>query len=286
MTRFVSESALIRERYPAEYADLAVVVTDLGGSTLSICILALLFWLTRRRESLLIVSYATAGLGLILIIKTLLALPRPPATVHLLPLDSDPYGFPSGHAFAAVVVYGGLLSAFDLTRNRLAVMAVTVLITLISLSRVVLGYHYLGDVIAGAVLGAGFLVAMNRLTRGDPQRGFALALVLAVPALVVTGLAEDAVLAFGGALGGLAGSSRLDALPALRSRVEGGLLAVVGCGFIISIVVVESAVDSVVPPVGVVPVLVVVYAVLVGGIIVAPAVVGRLDVGPHSRSAG
>jgi len=284
MVRLAEQSATIREVYPAEYTEVAVFITDLGGSTLLMFVLALCYWLTRRRESLLVVSYAVAGVSFILLLKTLLAMPRPPSEVHLVALSDDPYGFPSGHAFAAVIVYGGLLSAFERTRQWPAVAAVAILVTLISLSRIVLGFHYLGDTIVGALLGIGFVLAMNRLTRGDPQRGFIIGLVLAVPALILIGGTGDILLAFGGALGGIAGSRVLESLPALRSRLEGGVLAVIGCGFVFSMMLVESAVTALESTMVVTPALLGIYAVLIFGLIYAPAAVGRLEVGALSRS--
>ncbi len=285
MVRLVEQSAAIREAYPAEYTELAVFVTDLGGSTMLMFVLALLFWLTRRRETLLVVSYAVAGVGFILLIKTLLAMPRPPAEVHLVPLTDDPYGFPSGHAFAAVIVYGGLLSAFGRARQWLAVAAVSILVVLISLSRIVLGFHYLGDIIVGALLGIIFIVGMNRLTHGDPHRGFLIALVLAIPTLVVTGVASDGLLAFGGALGGLVGSRFLESVPPLRSRVEGGILAVVGCGFLLVMTVIESAIQSVAAGAVTMPALTTLYALIFVGLIGAPVAIGRLEGEPLSQGA-
>ncbi|OAQ54776.1 phosphoesterase PA-phosphatase [Natrinema mahii] len=274
--RLEAQSEAIRGVVPTEYADLVVFVTELGGTTALMLLLAVLFWCVDRRRSALVISYAVAGLALLLSLKALFALPRPPADAMLVPLEAERegYGFPSGHAFAAAVVYGGLVSAYDRAGEPRALAAAGALVVLVSLSRVVLGVHYLGDVIVGAALGIAFVVAMDRLTRGDPTIGFAIALALSVPAFVIAGGREDALLGLGGAIGGLLGSRRLSALPALRSRLEAAVVLVVGVGFVALVRGLESIVTTVEP------LLVVLYAILVAGIFLAPAAVGRLEIGP------
>ena len=61
---------------------------------------------------------------------------------------SDKFSFPSGHT-AAAFVFAAVLAAF----YPLLALPAFVLATLIGLSRVMLGVHYPGDIVAGAVLG-------------------------------------------------------------------------------------------------------------------------------------
>ncbi|MFU8869173.1 phosphatase PAP2 family protein [Natronococcus sp.] len=224
--RFETESAVIREAFPTAYAELAIVITELGGQSVLMLVLATLFWVSNRRRSALVIAYAFAGFSLLLALKAALGVARPPEELFLKPLASDEYGFPSGHAFAATVVYGGLVSAYDRVGDPATVAGAVALILSISLSRVVLGVHYLGDVLVGVVLGVAFLIAMNRLTRGSPRRAFAVAVALSVPALAIVGPSPEAMLGFGGSVGGLAVSNRIDRLPARRSRLEGVVLVV------------------------------------------------------------
>ncbi|MDS0475584.1 phosphatase PAP2 family protein [Natrinema sp. 1APR25-10V2] len=273
--RLEEASATVRNAVPAEHAEIVVWITELGGTTALMFLLAVLFWCGSRRRNALVISYAVAGLALVLTLKTLFALPRPPADAMLVSLEGarEGYGFPSGHAFAAAVVYGGLVSAYDRCDDWRAVLGASTLIAAVSLSRVALGVHYLGDVLVGAALGIVFVVAMDRLTGGDPTVGFAIALVLAVPAVVVAGGTEDSLLGLGGSIGGLLGSRRLSALPELRSRLEGALLVAVGGGFVVVVRGLESIVGSIEP------LLVVLYAVLLAGVVLAPAAVGRFEFG-------
>ena len=267
--RLEEESVPVRDVVPAEYADVVVVITEFGGPSVLLLLLAVVFWCRHRRRTALVVSYAVAGLGFILALETVFGLPRPPESVRPTPIDVDGYGFPSGHAFAATVVYGGLVSAYDRLRDPLAVAGVTIVIVAISLSRVVLGVHYLGDVIAGVALGVVFVAAMNRLTRGSPLVGFGIAVVAAIPAVYLSPMTTSAILALGGAIGGLLTAGSIDRLPDLQSRLEALVLVVVGCGVVFGLRALE-------PIITFDPLLVALYAVLVAWVIFAPAVIGTV----------
>lgn len=269
--RLKAESTVVRELFPAEYADLAIAVTELGGQSVLMFLLATLFWLSSRRRNALVIAYALAGASLLLAIKAALGLPRPPAELFLKPLESDTYGFPSGHAFISVVVYGGLVSAYDRVDDYRAVIGAGTLILLISLSRVVLGVHYLGDVIVGVGLGIVFLAGMDRATRGEPRRAFAIAVVLSLPAVAIVGTVAEVLLGFGGSIGGFLASSRIEQLPHYRSRLEGAVLVVAGSGFVVAVQTIEPIIATIKP------LLVPLYTVLLGGILLAPAAVGRLE---------
>lgn len=270
--RLEEQSRWIWEQYPAEYLDFAVFVTDLGDLTAVMVLLSVLYWVVDREKSALVVSYIVAGASVLLLLKIGFGLPRP--EVELIAREYDRYGFPSGHAFTATVVYGGLLWTFGKHRNPGTALATAGLIAAIALSRVVIGVHYLADVIAGVAVGVAFLLAMARLTDQDPRRGFAAGLTLAVPAVAVAftaGAETDlAVVGLGTALGGLVGTVRLDAIPALRSRREGFVLTVFGVVYLGALRSLESTLLAIHP--GLVAGL---FAVLTAGILLAPVVVNR-----------
>ncbi|ARS89099.1 phosphatase PAP2 family protein [Natrarchaeobaculum aegyptiacum] len=281
--RLEDQSAVVRDAVSPELADAILLVTALGGTTVPMALLGTLFWLAsaHRRRVALAIGYAIAGLPLLLAVKAILALPRPPEEALLVPLEVEGYGFPSGHAFAAVVVYGGLVVAFDRIRDWRALAAVAVVVGLVSLSRVALGVHYLGDVVVGIALGIVVLASVVRLTRADPTRIFLLALVVSIPAVALTGGSDDALLGLGGAIGGLLAGRSVDQLPALRSPLEGVVLVGVAGSVTVAIRALESVVGSARPG------LVALYAVLVAWIFLAPAVVARgLDAVPERWLAG
>ncbi|SFS08391.1 PAP2 superfamily protein [Halomicrobium zhouii] len=278
MFRLEGLSRLIWESVPAGAAAPFGVITALGSATFLLLALSLLYWLDERRSTAAVVSYALIALAVVVGLKAALALPRPPEAVRLIALHADPYGFPSGHAVAAVVVYGGLVTVRDRLDDRRAVTGVAVVVALVGLSRVVLGMHYVGDVVVGTALGLALLAVCVRLVGDDPTRGFALAALLSVPALAVTGLGAEALLAFGGSLGGVLGGLRLDGLAELQSRFHGVVLTAVGVPFVF---LTDALADGLVEPV----LVVLAYTLLVAGILRLPALVHRLPLDAVRRAS-
>lgn len=285
--RLESQSEVIRDAYPSGYTDIMVVITDLGGADYLVLILALLFWLTRRHDAAIVAAYALTAASLMLALKAALGWDRPPEDVWVIEYEADPYGFPSGHALIATVVYGGLLYKFDLHRRWGAVLGVVTLIALVSISRVVLGLHYLGDLFVGVALGLALLVGLELLVDGDLRLGFAVAVVAAALGAAVAGPSiETTWILVGFALGGLAVGHRIDSLPPLRSRVEGAVLAGLGIGVITLGVALEGIVTAVEPRPVAIGLLVGLYAALFVVVLVLPALVGRLDYEWLARPTG
>lgn len=86
--------------------------------------------------------------------------------------------FPSGHAMAATILWGLLVVDADLgSRGQRLAVAITV-VAIVAVSRVVLGAHYVGDVVAGVAFGAGFL-ALALLVRDRSRRPVAATFALA-----------------------------------------------------------------------------------------------------------
>lgn len=277
--RLEDSSAVVREAFPAEYVDLALFVSAFGDAAALTIVLACLYWLGRRRETALVLGYAVAGVGCILLLKSLFGLPRPPESVRLVAVEGSADGFPSGHAFAATVVFGGLVVAYDRLRDPRAVAAAGTAIAAVSLSRVVLGVHYLGDVVAGVVVGVAFLAVVRRLVAGDPRRGFALGAGLAVPAVVATGGDPDSLIALGAGVGGALAAGRLEELPPLRTRLEAAVVSVAGGVVVAAGFVLESVASALAPAVAAGVGVVLVNAGLFAGILLCPAAAGLLESG-------
>ncbi len=105
------------------------------------------------------------GIGLVIVVaKHLVGRPRPGLPVAVIPTPG--FSFPSGHATGAAAI--GVLGAWMLCRwvirrwaVQVAVWAATVTaIVLIGFSRPYLGVHFLTDVLAGWLLGAGWAAAV------------------------------------------------------------------------------------------------------------------------------
>jgi len=138
-----------------------------GGwsSVLVVVIIGILVWWRIGRLEAIMIPVG----GLITLVNTALKLainrPRPSADlVHVLSSEQG-NGFPSGHAFFAILILG--LTAYFIFINlknrvlRMLVLAgLIVLILLTGTSRVYLGVHWPSDVIGGYLIGGVFLTAL------------------------------------------------------------------------------------------------------------------------------
>ena len=143
------------------------VIVSLVGSPAAMTVLAVLgaMWLGWQRRLLLFVTWITAFAGasvLVVVLKRTIHRARPDGAELF--LNGVSLSFPSGHAVGSVVGFGMLtylLSLYwtksNMQRACLAVIASSV-VGAVAYSRLCLGVHYLGDVIAGLALGAAWLV--------------------------------------------------------------------------------------------------------------------------------
>ncbi|HEX2383659.1 MAG TPA: phosphatase PAP2 family protein [Acidimicrobiales bacterium] len=118
------------------------------------------FWRGRRRLAIYLVVTVVGGSLVDTAVKVLVNRPRP-VVDH--PLDTA-FGtsFPSGHSMASTLTYGALVLAFlpVLSRRarRWAVAGAVVMVLAIGCSRLLLGMHFLTDVLGGYVLGFAWLI--------------------------------------------------------------------------------------------------------------------------------
>lgn len=136
-------------------------VTFTGSAAFFLLLLPLVYWCVNPRLGLRLGLLLAVSVGVNTSAKLLFATPRPywvSNAVHPLATHTS-FSMPSGHAQNAVPFWG-LLAAWT-GWKRWAVIGATVLILLTGISRVVLGVHFLGDVLAGWAIGvlllAGFL---------------------------------------------------------------------------------------------------------------------------------
>jgi undecaprenyl-diphosphatase len=155
---------LIHSHVPSGMADLFHAITFTGSAAFLIPLAATTvigLLVTRRRfEAALVSSSVIAGAAIVYLLKTTVGRARPDLW------DTDWYwgsSFPSGHtlevaafATAAAVCIGRLWPP----QRRVAAAAMGIWITLVALSRLVLGAHWLSDVAAAAGIGTFLPFAM------------------------------------------------------------------------------------------------------------------------------
>lgn len=200
-----------------------------------------------RRRAAYLIALALGAAALTSALKYAFALPRPPGAgtaelsvlfpeavrpLYVAAATGDGYGFPSGHALGAAVVWVGAATVLGIGRHRVRYAVAGVVVGLIALSRVVIGVHVAADVVVGLAVGLLYLGVVDRLSeRGTrPGRAFSVAALVAVVGLLVTGFEPEPVAVLGATLGariawGALGSALL-AVPA--SRREGVVNLAVG----------------------------------------------------------
>lgn len=138
-------------------------VTTLGDSVVlgGIIAAAAVFLAIRRRWRLLgyVIVTAAGAFVLVPVIKA--------AVGRLRPVVADPVAhalgksFPSGHALESIVCYGAVLIVFlPAARGRwrpALICAVAALVALVGISRIMLGVHFVSDVLAGWAIGITWL---------------------------------------------------------------------------------------------------------------------------------
>ncbi len=139
------------------------VLTGLAGTKGIILLLVTSFVLLLRSPyrqlPIVLGAGAAVELTVVVIVKLLVARPRPDQAIQL--VHESSFSFPSGHTMAAVVVYGLLAYFISRTVSRgrkAAVIALWVVFAAsVAASRIYLGVHYPSDTLASACLGGASL---------------------------------------------------------------------------------------------------------------------------------
>jgi membrane-associated phospholipid phosphatase len=209
--RGLGELAVVSE-LPTVVVDLFGLLTQLGDPWFLLGALALLYTVgdrfgVDRRTVGFVFATAFVALGVTLALKSAFALPRPPGALE------DGYGFPSGHALGATAVWVTAALVLDVGQRRTRLALAGSVVPLVALSRVVIGVHYVVDVVVGfvvgvAVIGVAFAVGPRRddgtFSHAATERVFVVAGVAAVAAFAVSAT-SDTFLTVGAVFGGWAG---------------------------------------------------------------------------------
>lgn len=243
-------------------------------------------WGIDRRRGLFVLALVLVSVALTGGLKAYFRLPRPPTMgggdLLLLPPPLDVLfgnvttaagsGFPSGHALGSTMVWGGFALVLERGSFERRVGIAAVVVLLVSVSRLVLGVHYLVDVVAGVGLGVLALGALYRLSGNGSRPGRVLLVAVGSGILgLLVGVTFESVAAVGGAVGawlvwrGVADST--PAHPTTEREVVAGFLVL---GTVALLFVVVTALE---PPA---PLAFVGTAVAAGGAVGAPLLGERL----------
>lgn len=210
------------EGIPPEVAFVLVFLSFAGSIWVIGPATILAYWLLDDDRGLQWILVMVGCYGLLAAIKAVFSIPRPPVDPPIgadaFPLVLEPVyhtaagldseSFPSGHALAATVFYGILAIDLELTRRRYQLLIAAAVITSIGAIRLLLGMHYVGDVVVGFVIGLVYLLVVLLVRHRSSQPLLSLLLV--------------AVAAAGVALYGDRAHEAVDLLAA----VTGGVIAI------------------------------------------------------------
>ncbi|WP_458210458.1 phosphatase PAP2 family protein [Haladaptatus sp. NG-SE-30] len=187
---------------------IAGLVTQLGDPWF-LLLVALAVYLAGPKRSLLenpregafVVAATFSAFSLTDLLKTFFAAPRPPeaGTVTVpawLPnaleglfrsiTTGTGYAFPSGHALGTAVVATTLAYKLDIGSQALRWSTASVIVFFVAVSRLVLGVHFLVDIVAGAFAGLSLFVVAAAIGSRKPGRVFVLGAGIGVLAVLMS----------------------------------------------------------------------------------------------------
>jgi len=231
MTRDWGIMVSVRDIVPEWSIDLFTIVALLGDLLVIVPVLGILYltdagstlFRARRQQTVdqegplctdrtvFIIGTVFGGLALVVFLKALFALPRPPAEFHA--IEPSEHGFPSGHVLAATVFWGTLALWGRISSLRIRLAGAGVAIALVGFSRLALGVHFMSDVVASVVFGSLYLLVIALVTDERPERAFLIAVLIALGALLVAPSESRSLLAFGGSVGAVVGWKVVESAP-------------------------------------------------------------------------
>ncbi len=127
---------------------LFIAITDFGSHPIYFIIASIIFWCYSKKTGIRAMYVILFSAFLAIFAKNIYVTPRP--SEHLHKINVEGFGFPSAHAQVSAGFWGYLEK---ITRDQKILIIGAAAVILISLSRVYLGVHYAGDVIAGIFFG-------------------------------------------------------------------------------------------------------------------------------------
>jgi undecaprenyl-diphosphatase len=133
------------------------------GAVIVLAVTCALAWVKDHLAALIIAVLTVWGWFSVQIGKFWFERPRPPTgTVHALVRERAPDSFPSGHtAFVAALVIAVFVAAHGHRRGQAWIAGIgTPLVLLVAATRLEVGAHYLGDVVAAPLFALGAILVL------------------------------------------------------------------------------------------------------------------------------
>jgi len=216
---------------------VAEAVSRLGSGQAAAVAFAVVYWSVGRRLALRVLAAVVLGTLVVSTLWPLFGVERPQAPAVEVRVEPGMPSFPSGHVLAATTLWGSLAMA-----GLAPLLAPLLAVPLVGLARLILGAHYVGDVLFAVPIGIGVLLAHRRLFpvlagwigRMSPRGRFGLGVGGALLVLPAVWFIKEGWLVFGAALGaglGLPAEPRfVGYVPTPVSRGRQALKIVVGLG--------------------------------------------------------
>ncbi len=169
------------------FDNLFKAITTIGSEPVYIFLASLIFWCYNKKMGIRTMYVILFSAFAAILAKNLFGMPRPPEYLHK--IEENEFGFPSGHVQVSAGFWGYIGVR---TENTWLIVAGAIAIFSISLSRIYLGVHYVGDVMGGIIFG--ILIALisfkaesgiiNKLEKLSRSSKYLIAVIL--PVLLVT----------------------------------------------------------------------------------------------------
>lgn len=174
--------------------NLFKAITTIGSEPSYIFIASLIYWCFSKKTGIRAMYVILFSAFTAILAKNLFGMPRPPEMIHK--IQENEYGFPSGHAQISSGFWGYIGAR---TKNTWLIVAGAIAIFLISLSRIYLGVHYIGDVMGGIIFG--LLIALisfkaesgiiNKIEKLSRSSKYLVAVILPVLLVIIATMQES-----------------------------------------------------------------------------------------------
>lgn len=173
----------LRDITPDFFVTFLELFTHIGAGPVIILFAVLYFWFgnARPRDRLLVLELGMISFAVVSGIKGIFEVARPLEQLqHTLwaPESYGGYSFPSAHAMSTATFYFSMAAVLDWKSAEIRYAIAGIITLLVAYSRVVIGVHYIEDVIVGTIIGLLIVYAGFKYFRGWHTSMFIYALIV------------------------------------------------------------------------------------------------------------